>query len=161
MKGIIKENQSFVICGEKNTDKVELLKFMMRYIPVSDRVICMEHEGKLSAFSKGSDKDVMEIELTAGDIKNDLYRLCAGFLPDRLFGILSSQTMAAEIVRIMDEMPVSCGMLVGGSDLKDGLDRLRPTLEGREYKWICDGWSRSFRVIIELGDKGIKRIVHR
>ncbi|MBQ7201182.1 MAG: hypothetical protein IJS24_07390 [Eubacterium sp.] len=161
IKEIVKENTSFVICGEKCTEKVELLRFMMRYIPVSDRVISMENEGKLSLVSGDSDKDVMEIEMTTGDIKNDLARLCAGFSPDRLMGMLSSQVMAAEIVRIMDEMAISCGMIVGGRDLKDGLDRLRPTVDGREYKWICDGWFRLFPVVIELGDKGIRRIIHK
>ena len=48
-----------------------------------------------------------------------------------------------------------------GRDLKDGLDRLRPTVDGREYKWICDGWFRLFPVVIELGDKGIRRIIHK
>ncbi len=161
IKEIVKENTSFVICGEKCTEKVELLRFMMRYIPVSDRVISMENEGKLSLVSGDSDKDVMEIEMTTGDIKNDLARLCAGFSPDRVMGMLTSQVMAAEIVRIMDEMAVSCGMIVGGRDLKDGLDRLRPTVDGREYKWICDGWSRLFPIVIELGDKGIRRIIHK
>lgn len=161
IKEIVKENTSFVICGEKCTEKMELLRFMMRYIPVSDRVISMENEGKLSLVSGDSDKDVMEIEMTTGDIKNDLARLCAGFSPDRFMGMLSSQVMAAEIVRIMDEMAISCGMIVGGRDLKDGLDRLRPTVDGREYKWICDGWFRLFPVVIELGDKGIRRIIHK
>ena len=161
IKEIVKENTSFVICGEKCTEKVELLRFMMRYIPVSDRVISMENEGKLSLVSGDSDKDVMEIEMTTGEIKNDLARLCAGFSPDRVMGMLTSQVMAAEIVRIMDEMAVSCGMIVGGRDLKDGLDRLRPTVDGREYKWICDGWFRLFPVVIELGDKGIRRIIHK
>ena len=161
IKEIVKEKTSFVICGEKCTDKVELLRFMMRYIPVSDRVISMENDGKLSLVSGDSDKDVMEIEMTTGDIKNDLARLCAGFSPDKLMGMLSSQVMAAEIVRIMDEQMITCGMLVGGRDLKDGLDRLRPTVDGREYKWICDGWFRLFPVIIELGDKGIRRIIHK
>ena len=158
IKEIVKEKTSFVICGEKGSDKVDLMRFMMRYIPVSDRVISMENEGKLSLVAHDADKDVMEIELTSDDIKNDLFRLCSGFSPDRLMGILLTQVMASQIVRIMDEMVVSCGMIVNGRDLKDGLERLRPVVDGREYKWICDGWLRLFPVVIELGEKGIRRI---
>ena len=159
LKEIINDKKNLLICGEGDTKKKELLRFLTRYIPASDRVISVGDEWSSSVFPPGTDKNVTELKIDQEDTRNMLYGLCMGLEPDRLTGCVTSLITAAEILRISDTTKLCCHLILCGTDMNDGLQRLKPTVDERVYKWIMRGWSKLFPIRIELGSTGIKKII--
>ncbi|MEE3467672.1 MAG: hypothetical protein VZQ83_04465 [Eubacterium sp.] len=158
LKETIREESSFLLYGNAHSGKLDLLRFITRYIPPESRIVTVEGEEPLQIAVLNPDKDVTELTITKGHVRGHLREMCRGIDPRWLLGNPGEGTVVCEMVEVMDQQSVNGGLCVTAGTAEDVVETLFPWEEERKTGRIRHTLQRVFPLWIGVDDKGISSI---
>jgi hypothetical protein len=158
LKEMVREERSFLLYGSARSEKVELLRFITRYIPPESRIVTVEGEEPMQIAVLNPDKDVTELMVARGQVSGHLREVCRGIRPRWILGNPGEGKVVCEMVDVMDQHSARGGLCVTAEKAEDALENLFPWEEERKLARIRATIQRVFPVWIGLDEKGIRLI---
>ena len=158
LKEIIRDRESFLIYGAMGSGKLDLLRFMTRYIPPESRILAVDGETPLHIAALNPDKDVTELKYMKGNARGCLREVCRGIRPGWILGNPTDGETVCEMMERMNSHSARGGLCITAGRIDEVVETIFMREDEERTTRFGGILRRLFPVWIGVDAQGIMRI---